>query len=501
MEFKNIFVIITIFLLPLSVSSQTTTTITPSWEKHGILKVSKNKHYLEHQDGTGFFWLGCTAWMLPTLSPENVERYLKNRAEKGFTVIQLNVTNQKGKNYKQELPFMGETRPWNKVEFNESYWQHIDYIVQRAKFYGLHVALFAWWGTEANDPDQFRKAGEPTRQFFTNPDVHNFQYGQLLGKRYNKEPHVIWVGSGEYHKMVSVMFPNNQRPLTEEHSRRLVAVINGIQESDKEHRHLYTMHPISFLSSSEEYHNAKWMDFNMIQSHALPEFIVPLTTSDYNLKPTKPTFNAEGWYENERELYTRWTGMKKNDETFDADWEQRYQAYWSVFSGGFGFTYGHKNIWTMKSPKDEIGVLPDEILNAEGSKSLIHLKNLITSKPIQDRVPDPLLISSGAVGRDAGLSPDLRIGTRAKNGSWAMIYITRGSLVRVNVDKLISGKMNAFWYNPRNGKWRNGETESDMKVPFQTDIVSGKGKPAQYFDPPENPKDGNDWVLVLELVQ
>jgi hypothetical protein len=501
MEFKNIFVIITIFLLPLSVSSQTTTTITPSWEKHGILKVSKNKHYLEHQDGTGFFWLGCTAWMLPTLSPENVERYLKNRAEKGFTVIQLNVTNQKGKNYKQELPFMGETRPWNKVEFNESYWQHIDYIVQRAKFYGLHVALFAWWGTEANDPDQFRKAGEPTRQFFTNPDVHNFQYGQLLGKRYNKEPHVIWVGSGEYHKMVSVMFPNNQRPLTEEHSRRLVAVINGIQESDKEHRHLYTMHPISFLSSSEEYHNAKWMDFNMIQSHALPEFIVPLTTADYNLKPTKPTFNAEGWYENERELYTRWTGMKKNDETFDADWEQRYQAYWSVFSGGFGFTYGHKNIWTMKSPKDEIGVLPDEILNAEGSKSLIHLKNLITSKPIQDRVPDPLLISSGAVGRDAGLSPDLRIGTRAKNGSWAMIYITRGSLVRVNVDKLISGKMNAFWYNPRNGKWRNGETESDMKVPFQTDIVSGKGKPAQYFDPPENPKDGNDWVLVLEVVQ
>jgi Domain of unknown function (DUF5060)/Protein of unknown function (DUF4038) len=30
--------------------------------KHGFLKVSKHKRYLEHDDGTPFFWLGDTHW-------------------------------------------------------------------------------------------------------------------------------------------------------------------------------------------------------------------------------------------------------------------------------------------------------------------------------------------------------------------------------------------------------------------------------------------------------
>jgi hypothetical protein len=242
---------------------------------------------------------------------------------------------------KASRSFSSPSRPWRSVQFNETYWRHIDYIVARAKAYGLYVALFAWWGTGVNDPAEFRKPGTPTRQYFSDPDTHNFQYGQLLGRRYNTEPHVIWVGAGEYHKMVSVMFPNNQRPLTPEHRRRLLRVVEGIRESDVPGRHLYTMHPISFLSSSEEFHDGKWLTFNMIQSHALPELIGPLVSADYARLPAKPTLNAEGWYEAEENLYERWTGMKRADNVpADPNWVQRYQAYWSVFSGSIGFTYG-----------------------------------------------------------------------------------------------------------------------------------------------------------------
>ena len=56
---------------------------------NGPLKVSDNKRFLVHENGKPFYWLGDTAWELfHRLNREEADRYLKNRAEKGFTVIQ-----------------------------------------------------------------------------------------------------------------------------------------------------------------------------------------------------------------------------------------------------------------------------------------------------------------------------------------------------------------------------------------------------------------------------
>jgi hypothetical protein len=53
------------------------------------LKVSENKRFLVTADGQPFFWLGDTAWELfHRLNREEAERYLKNRADLRFTVIQ-----------------------------------------------------------------------------------------------------------------------------------------------------------------------------------------------------------------------------------------------------------------------------------------------------------------------------------------------------------------------------------------------------------------------------
>ena len=475
---------------------------TQPWKAHGALRVSENGHFLEHENGTGFFWLGCTAWMLPRLAPEEVDRYLQNRRDKQFTVVQFTTNNMGRPNYAGELPFLDGERPWDQVIPNEAYWQHIDYIVNQAKEQGLYVAMFVWWGSDANDPGWKEK--KSSRQHFTDPDQHNYEFGRMLGERYQNQPHIIWVGAGEYHKPVSVMFPNNQRPLTESHRTRLVKVIDGIRATNSS-IHLYTIHPISFVSSSEEFHNEPWMDFNMIQSHAIPSFIVPLTLADWNRTPTKPTFNAEGWYENEHALYKRWTGMDKADGSgmdpvrMDPGWKQRLQAYWSVFAGGIGFTYGHKNLWRMEDFEENPGVLLTEALNAPGSAHLMHLRTLMVSQPIQNRIPDPLLVSSATTGRDDGLSPDLRIATRSEKGDWAFIYSTRGSLIRVLMSRLASGQVNAYWYNPRSGQWQYEGEEEANKEPFQTGIRSGAASPDVYFDPPGKSKDGNDWVLVLEV--
>src|SRR5436190_18731932 len=113
---------------------------------HGDLKVSENRRFLVHADGTPFFWLGDTAWELfHRLNREDAERYLENRAALRFTLVQavalaefdgLGAANAYG-----ALPLTGNdpTRP------NEAYFAHVDWIVARANALGLSVGLLPPW--------------------------------------------------------------------------------------------------------------------------------------------------------------------------------------------------------------------------------------------------------------------------------------------------------------------------------------------------------------------
>ena len=53
------------------------------------LRVSDNQRFLVTDLGDPFFWLGDTGWeMLHRLDRPEMDHYLRNRAGKGFTVIQ-----------------------------------------------------------------------------------------------------------------------------------------------------------------------------------------------------------------------------------------------------------------------------------------------------------------------------------------------------------------------------------------------------------------------------
>ena len=235
---------------------------TAPWDAHGPLRVSTNGHYLEHADGTGFFWLGDTAWYLNRLTPAGLERYLQNRAGKGFNVILFTVAQYGNPNFAGERIFEGDGPPWSAVAVNEPYWAHLDSIVRAAQDYGLYVAILPWWGRNAN---------APKGQLFSDPDRHNYEYGQMLGSRFRDAPNVIWVGSGEYHTPYYWQYP-----LPIQHIARHMRTIEGIRAGDTG-RHLLTMHPLSFMSSSEEFHDAHWLDFNMVQSHVVQSYICPLS--------------------------------------------------------------------------------------------------------------------------------------------------------------------------------------------------------------------------------
>src|SRR3712207_4815241 len=106
------------------------------------VKVSDDKHFLATQDGKPFFYLGDTAWELfHRLNREEAERYLRNRAEKRYTVIQavvlaeLNGLNDPNPYGHKPLADNDPTKP------NEEYFKHVDFVVNKAEELGLFVGM------------------------------------------------------------------------------------------------------------------------------------------------------------------------------------------------------------------------------------------------------------------------------------------------------------------------------------------------------------------------
>ena len=89
----HLFCIFCIFVPAASISASENPRTGPSVDiGHGRLKVSENKRFIVHEDGTPFFYLGDTAWELfHRLNREEAEKYLEIRRKQGFTVIQADV--------------------------------------------------------------------------------------------------------------------------------------------------------------------------------------------------------------------------------------------------------------------------------------------------------------------------------------------------------------------------------------------------------------------------
>ena len=82
-----------------------------------------------------------------------------------------------------------------------------------------------------------------------------------------------------------------------------------------------------------------------------------------------------------------------------------------------------------------------------------------------------------------------------------MVYSANGRTIRLKMNRLPAPLMNAFWFNPRNGKWRVEDSEFTERKPFMGNVPSGSEAPIREFDPPGSVGNGNDWALVLMAVE
>jgi hypothetical protein len=258
------------------------------------------------------------------------------------------------------------------------------------------------------------------------------------------------------------------------------AIINAMAEGIKAGdggQHLMTFHPQGGETSSQYFHDAPWLDFNMYQTgHARDRDNYNSIASDYNKTPIKPCLDAEPGYEDHPSAFDPKNG-------FLADYDVRKSAYWALFAGACGHTYGCHDIWQFYNP-DRFKQISwartpwQKAMDLPGAGQMQYARALIESRPFLSRIPDQSVVVS-----DAGGGTDRVQATRDANGSYALVYSASGKPFTVDMTKLSGAKVKASWFDPRNGS---------TKV---ADEYSNAGR--QEFVPPSSGP-GNDWVLVLD---
>jgi len=448
------------------------------------LKVSKNGRYLETGDGTPFLYLGCTAWELfHRLNREEASEYLKNRAEKGFTVIQAVVLAEndglRTPNAYGEVPLID----MNPEKPNGKYFEHVDYIVNKAEELGLYIGMLPTWGDKI--PNMNPAAG---------PIVFNIEnarvYGEFLGERYKDKP-IIWILGGDRNVHNDTVFSIWK------------SMAEGLRAGD-EGAHLITMHPRGEKSSSEWFHNEAWFDFNMYQSGHAYHFnkVYEYAEDDYLLFPPKPFVDAEPAYEDIAVKFwefCNWSDplrvpasvldsnkLIKNYSHFKlgffTDYDIRIHAYWNLLSGSAGYTYGNNAIWQMFKKGGEIAIpcLYDwrESMDRPGANDIRHVKKLFELRPFSQLIPDQSII----YGDNPKDSTHIRAAV-ALNGSYLITYLSVGQPVTIGMKKIAGPKVRAFWFDPREGK--------------TIEIGEFENKGFQTFIPPSFGKE-SDWILVID---
>jgi len=431
------------------------------WD-NGPLIVSENGRYLQHTNGKPFFWLGDTVWLMSQkLNRDQIKTYFANRKAKEFNVVQCCLVQFfTDKSFSGSTALAGEDitklnvtpgkDPADPAQYD--YWDHVDYIVETAAANGIYVALTPMW----------RYPKKPTPE-------QAAEFASALATRYAKHPNVIWVNGGSARGEDDLDFWN--------------AAGAAFKRNDP--NHLVTFHPFGRSQSSMWFQTAPWLDFNMFVSghrrydqdaDGKGEDNWRYVLEDFAKTPCKPTLDGEPAYENTPQ------GLHKPEEPYWTDDDVRRYAYWSVFAGACGHTYGENSVRQVYLPgenKPASGAKGyfSERLDTPGAKAMQHLKNLMLSRPYFDRVND-----QAAVAGDEGEKYDRVLVTKGKDFLMAYTYTGREFTLRMG---RISGKeVVANWFNPRTGE--------------VTKTGTFKNEGSKMFNPPGDKANGNDWVLVLD---
>ena len=426
------------------------------------LRISANRRFLVTADGAPFFWLGDTAWELfHRLDRDEALLYLKNRAAKGFNVIQAVVLAEldglRTPNPYGDLPLhdLDPARP------DEAYFRHVDWVIDQANALGLRVALLPTWGDKWN------------RRWGVGPEIFTAEnagvFGEWLGRRY-RDKAIVWVVGGD------------RGPDHEAHIDVIREMARALRRGDGG-AHLITMHPWGGHGSAQWFHGVDWLDFNVRQNgHEATWTRYSQIKTDYDREPAVPVFDSEPLYEDHP------INASADNNGYSNASDVRRTFYWSVFYGGCGYTYGHHSVWQFwaekRDPINKPAMFWRDALDQPGAAQMIHGKRLMESRPMMSRIPDDDMIApSPCLPFVPGAGLYRFNATRDRDGRYAMIYAPIGRAFSVRMDRLAGPTVRAWWFDPRTGT--------------ATEAGAFPNTGERKFTSP-SPGETTDWVLVLD---
>ena len=444
--------------------------------KNGKLKVSANSLYIVHENGTPFFWLGNTAWLLPErLNREEAEYFLTKDREAGYNVEQIQVLNA--------IPtFNVYGQQANNMEFDFSkvskpgvygYWEHLDYIVSVAEQNGIYIAMDCIWGSMLKHMDT--KKAEAL--------------GKFLAQRYKDCPNIIWMIGGDIR--------GDKSPEVWDAMARAIRKIDN--------NHIMTFHPRGRTTSAWWFNDREWMDFNMFQSghrrygqrNGDGDYTIKDNTEEDNWryvdmsfekKPLRPVIDGEPSYEDIPQ------GLHDFSAPRWMDYDVRRYAYWAVFGGCFGHTYGHNSVMQFIRPGLNASFGAEkpwwEAMNDPGYNQMKYLKWLMLNLPFTERVADQSVIAG-----TNGERYDRNIATRGND--YLLVYNYSGKPMDIDLTKISGKKKNVWWMNPADGTLTYiGEMDSKVHTfTYDAAYLRGSDRVLIAIDADKNYLSKNDTMI------
>ena len=400
------------------------------------VKVSECGHFFEYENGTPFFYLGDTVWMLfNKLDEAEAGILFSDRAKKGFTVIQAvvfrdlftpNTPNSLG-----VRPFATE-EDMRHVRMNPRWIEHVKRLIHTAAEYGLIVGVLPTWGDKWNEHSN--SAGPV---IMDQPRAK--QYGRFLSDSLSDCENIIWILGGD-------------SPIRSRHHIDTVsAMAEGIR-SGGGGNHLMTFHPCG-SESSELFHIAPWLDFNVIQSsHHRPNTPAYLEIERlYAKRPPKPCFDMEPNYESSPMFIMRKQSGEIPYEPIFSAYDVRKSYYRGVLAGAAGFTYGNEPIRQLHRRGDQIHIhsryaMPtwQESLSDPGSAQLSMFIELLKTRSYFTRGPAQELI----INQQSSDPVSYITAAKCREGSYIIAYVPVRQVLNLDTSCIGSKRIQVSLYDP-----------------------------------------------------
>ncbi len=387
---------------------------------HGDLRVSEDKRYLVHEDGSPFLWIGDTGWnAIYNSTMEEWETYVDTRASQRFTVIQVNprgVGNRNTASARPNVSFKPDGR--NDPEF----WKALEDKIHYANEKGILVMLTglgtAWRDTMAANP--------------VNQQFETYVAGRLASLLVVFSPSFDQLFANELDKIAG--------------------------ELQKWSTHLVTQHPATNRSANMTFRGTTSVDFSGLQTghhngdlRRVYESAREWTLDLWGGAPVKPIILLEGMYD----------GHGNNNSKAWREKDSRKPGWMAWMSGAKGFTYGagdvppkvsegHGAVWMFNKDSSTY----DYWHKATQWESALHITNMhdfLDAIDWWNLMPSPELVRNQEI-------PDTLQMAAAKTGDLNLIVVYLPDNERVVID--MSVYIGAFiftWFNPQTGRYNPAE--------------------------------------------